>query len=383
MSLPGLGATVLDLASALIARPSLSPDDAGCLDLVAARLTAAGFACERLDRNGVGNLWARRGERGPLVALAGHVDVVPTGPREQWTSDPFTPVVRDGLLFGRGAADMKGSVAAMVVALEAFAAAHPDAPGSVALLLTADEEGDAVDGTAAAVARLAERGIALDACVVGEPTSVARLGDTVKVGRRGSLNGVITIEGQQCHIAYPELGRNAVHVALPALAELASTVWDTGTDDFSPTSFQISNLHAGTGAVNVVPGRCEVVCNFRFSPASTAASLQARVEAVLARHGVVATCRWTISAEPFTTPPGALRAVVTEAVHAVTGVTPAVSTTGGTSDGRFLAAIARELIEFGPVNRSMHAIDEHVRVEDLAALADVFRRVLERRTGVA
>lgn len=372
-------AATLDLASALIARPSLTPNDAGCLDLVAARLIAAGFTCERLDRGGVGNLWARQGSGAPLVAFAGHVDVVPAGPAEQWTADPFTPVVRDGLLFGRGAADMKGSVAAMVVALERWTAANPAHPGSVALLLTADEEGDAVHGTAAAVEALAARGVAIDACIVGEPTSVATLGDTMKVGRRGSLNGVLTVRGVQCHIAYPELGRNAVHAALPALAELTAVQWDAGTGAFPPTSFQISNVHAGTGAVNMVPGTCEVVFNFRFSPASTPEALQARVREVLDRHGIGYDLRWTLSAMPFSTPSGPLAATLAGAVHDVTGETPVASTSGGTSDGRFLAAIARELVEFGPVNRSMHAVDEHVRVEDLGRLADIFARTLDAR----
>ncbi len=372
-------AATLDLAAQLIARPSLTPDDAGCLELVATRLTAAGFTCERLDRGGVGNLWARRGSAAPLVAFAGHVDVVPPGPVAQWTADPFEPVVRDGLLFGRGAADMKGSVAAMVVALERWTAAHQDHPGSVALLLTSDEEGDAVHGTAAAVEALRARGVAIDACIVGEPTSVSELGDTMKVGRRGSLNGVLTVHGVQCHIAYPELGLNAVHAALPALAELAAVQWDAGTGAFPPTRFQISNLRAGTGAVNVVPGSADVVFNFRFSPASTPEGLQARVRDVLDRHGVRYDVRWTLSASPFATPSGALAGTLASAVRDVTGRTPEASTSGGTSDGRFLASISREIIEFGPVNRSMHAVDEHVRVDDLGRLAEVFARTLDAR----
>ncbi|MGE0392096.1 MAG: succinyl-diaminopimelate desuccinylase [Vicinamibacterales bacterium] len=380
-AVPGsdLQAATLDLAKQLIARPSLTPDDAGCLDIVAARLAAAGFTCERLDRGGVGNLWARRGTGAPLVAFAGHVDVVPAGPAAQWTGDPFTPVVRDGLLFGRGAADMKGSVAAMVVALERWTAANPAHPGSVALLLTSDEEGDAVHGTAAAVEALAARGVAIDACIVGEPTSVAQLGDTMKVGRRGSLNGVLTVRGVQCHIAYPELGLNAVHAALPALAELAGLEWDAGTGAFPPTRFQISNVHAGTGAVNVVPGTCDVLFNIRFSPASTPEAIQSRVREVLDRHGLTYELRWTLSAMPFSTPAGALVDTLAAAVREVTGLTPELSTSGGTSDGRFLAAISRELVEFGPVNRSMHAVDEHVRVEDLGRLAGIFSRTLDAR----
>ncbi len=372
-------ARVLALASDLIARPSLTPDDAGCLDLVAARLRTAGFLCERLDRGGVSNLWARRGAAAPLVVLAGHVDVVPPGPREQWATDPFVPVVRGGLLFGRGAADMKGSVAAMVVALEEWTAANPDHPGSVGLLLTSDEEGDAVHGTAAAVEILAARGVAVDACIVGEPTSVAQLGDTMKVGRRGSLNGVLTVRGVQCHIAYPELGLNAVHAVLPALAELAAIEWDAGTGAFPPTSFQISNVRAGTGAVNVVPGTCEVAFNFRFSPASSPESLEARVREVLDRHGVSHDIRWTLSAMPFSTPAGPLSNALATAVREITGLTPEASTSGGTSDGRFLATISRELVEFGPVNRSMHAVDEHVRIEDLGQLAAIFAHTLSAR----
>ena len=366
----------LDLARRLIACRSLTPDDAGALDIVASRLAKAGFVCERVNRGRVGNLWARQGAASPLVCLAGHVDVVPPGPVERWTSDPFVPAERDGLLFGRGAADMKASVAAMVTAAERFVARSPNHPGSVAILLTSDEEGDAADGTAAVVDALRSRGVAIDACVIGEPTSSARFGDTMKVGRRGSLHGVLTVKGVQCHIAYPELGKNPVHAALPALAELAAVEWDRGNADYSPTSFQISNVHAGAGANNVVPGTMSVVFNFRFSPGSPADLLKSRVHAILDRHTVEYDLAWTLASLPFSTPRGRLVEVVRAAVKDVIGVEPALSTSGGTSDGRFLAAISTELVEFGPVNASIHAIDEHVRVADLEPLSAIYEKTL-------
>jgi succinyl-diaminopimelate desuccinylase len=369
-------ADTLALAKALIARRSLTPADDGCLDVIAARLTAAGFACERLDRGGVSNLWARRGTSAPLVCLAGHVDVVPTGPVERWTSDPFTPVVRDGLLFGRGAADMKASVAALVTAVERFVATNPDHPGTIALLFTSDEEGDGIHGTAAVVETLRARQETIDACIIGEPTSAIRLGDTIKHGRRGSLQGTLTIRGVQCHIAYPEQGRNPIHEAAPALAELAATTWDLGDDAFSPTSFQVSNIHGGTGATNIIPGALQVVFNFRFSPESTAVGLEARVRSILDRHGLDYELTCTLAAQPFITPPGQLVDVMRDAVRAVTGVTPALSTTGGTSDGRFLADVSREVVEFGPLNASIHAVDEHVAVADLAPLSLVYERAI-------
>jgi succinyl-diaminopimelate desuccinylase len=364
----------LDLAKALIARASITPDDGGCLEIVAERLHSAGFMCERIDRGGVRNLWAVHGAGAPVVCLAGHVDVVPPGRVEAWTSAPFSPVERDGLLFGRGTADMKTSVAAMVTAAERVIAASPTHPGSLAVLLTSDEEGAAIDGTAAVVRTLQQRGQSLDACIVGEPTSVAVLGDTIKNGRRGSLNGVLRVNGVQCHIAYPERGRNPIHQALPALAELAAMEWDRGNAYFAPTSFQIAQVQAGTGANNVIPGRLEVLFNFRFSTESNEATLRARVHAVLDAHGLDYALDWSLSGNPFLSERGGLVDVLSEAVQGVTGVTPALSTSGGTSDGRFLAGIAREVMEFGPVGASIHAIDEHVRVADIAPLSMIYER---------
>jgi len=366
----------LDLAKQLIARRSLTPDDAGCLELLGARLAAAGFACERMDRGPVRNLWARRGTGTPLVCFAGHVDVVPPGPVEKWTSDPFTPTEREGLLFGRGAADMKAGVAAMTTAVERFVAAMPAHSGSIALLLTSDEEGAGVDGTKAVVRELQFRGERIDACIIGEPTSTARLGDTIKNGRRGSLNGVLKVKGIQCHIAYPERGRSPILPALPALAELAATEWDRGNEYFSPTSFQISDVHAGTGANNTIPGSLEVLFNFRFSTESTEESLKQRVHAVLDAHRLEYDLQWALSGPPFLSARGGLVDVVTEAVRAATGVTPQLSTSGGTSDGRFLAGISGEVIEFGPVSASIHGIDEHVRLADIGPLSQVYERAL-------
>ncbi len=366
----------LDLAKRLIACRSLTPDDAGAIALIAARLERAGFTCERVDRGAVANLWARHGTGAPLVCLAGHVDVVPTGPVERWTSDPFTATERDGALFGRGAADMKTSVAAMVTAAERFVAAAPAHRGSLAVVLTSDEEGAAIDGTAAVVRELQSRGEQIDAAIVGEPTSVARLGDTIKNGRRGSLNGVLRVAGIQCHIAYPERGRNPIQTALPALAELAATEWDRGNDYFSPTSFQISDIHAGTGANNVIPGSLDVMFNFRFSTESTADQLKARVQQVLDAHGLEYELQWSLSGNPFLSKRGGLVDTMSSAVSAVTGVTPALSTTGGTSDGRFLAAVSREVVEFGPLSASIHGIDEHVRLADIAPLSAIYERAV-------
>jgi succinyl-diaminopimelate desuccinylase len=366
----------LDLARRLIACRSVTPADGGCLDLVAARLGAAGFRCERVDRGAVRNLWARRGDRTPLVCLAGHVDVVPPGPIDRWSSDPFVPTERDGYLRGRGAADMKTSVAALVTAAERFVAAHPDHGGSIALLLTSDEEGEAVDGTAAVVDWLQGRGETIDACVVGEPTSVARLGDTVKNGRRGSLNGTLTVKGVQGHIAYPDRCLNPIHAALPALAELAATAWDRGNDHFPPTTFQISNVHAGTGAVNVVPGTMELLFNFRFCPESSVKDIEARVHATLGRHGVEYELAWSLSASPFMTRRGTLVDALGRAIADVTGLTPELSTTGGTSDGRFLAAVAREVVEFGPPGEAMHGVDERVRIADIGPLSAIYERTI-------
>jgi succinyl-diaminopimelate desuccinylase len=375
----------LQLAKDLIACRSVTPSDGGALDLVATRVSAAGFTCERLDRGAVGNLWARRGSSGPLVCLAGHVDVVPPGPLDQWTSDPFTPTERDGLLYGRGASDMKAGVAAMVTAAERVASAA-SGRGSIAILLTSDEEGDAIDGTAAVVAMLKARGETIDACIIGEPTSTARFGDTIKNGRRGSLNGKLRVHGQQCHIAYPERGRNPIHDGARALSELVSMQWDRGNEYFQPTSFQISNVHAGTGASNVIPGTLEVWFNFRFSPESSAQALQARMREVLdgafraseASRGVHYDLEWTLIGEPFLTPRGALVDALSASVQSIAGVTPSLSTTGGTSDGRFLARLAREVIEFGPLNDSIHKIDEHVRIDDLEPLSRIYERTIKQ-----
>jgi len=364
----------LQLAKALIACRSITPEDEGALEVVATRLSAAGFQCERLDRGSVRNLWARYGDSGPLVCLAGHVDVVPPGPVEEWTSDPFTPTERDGELYGRGAADMKSSVAAMVTAAERVV--RDGSSGSIAILLTSDEEGDAVDGTAAVVSILRARGVTIDACIVGEPTSTERFGDTIKNGRRGSLNGRLRVRGQQCHIAYPERGRNPIHDAAPAISALVVTEWDRGNEYFQPTSFQISNIHAGAGATNIIPGTLDVAFNFRFSPESTAQVLQARVREVLDRHNLQYDLEWTLIGEPFLTRRGPLVDALIASVESVAGVRPALSTSGGTSDGRFLATLAREVVEFGPLNDSIHKIDEHVRIGDLEPLSVIYERAL-------
>jgi len=363
----------LALARQLIARRSVTPDDGGCLEQIASRLVSAGFRCERIDRDGVSNLWAQHGTTGPLVCFAGHVDVVPPGPAEQWTVDPFTPAERDGHLFGRGAADMKTSVAAMVTAAERLARVRR-ARGSIALLLTSDEEGDAIHGTAAVVDVLRKRGSSLDACIVGEPTSAMRFGDTIKNGRRGSLNGTLTVKGVQCHIAYPERGRNPIHESLPALAELAAAEWDRGNEYFQPTSFQVSNIHSGTGANNVIPGELALLFNFRFSPESVVEDLTARVHRVLDAHGLDYQLSWSVTAQPFMTAPGPLTDALSAAVQSETGCVPQLSTSGGTSDGRFLATVAREVVEFGPLNESIHKIDEHVRIVDIGPLSVVYER---------
>lgn len=363
------------LLTALVACRSVTPSDAGALDLVGARLAAAGFRCERIDRGGVSNLWARCGTRAPLVCLAGHVDVVPPGPIEQWRSDPFVASERDGYLYGRGVADMKGSVAAMVTAAERLVQRAAPA-GSIAMLLTSDEEGDAVHGTAAVVEHLVARGDTIDACILGEPTSSDRLGDTIKNGRRGSLNGALRVHGVQCHIAYPERGRNPIVDALPALAELAAIEWDTGDEHFPPTRFQFSNVQAGTGATNVIPGTMDVRFNIRFSPASPVDRLTARIQGVLDRHRLQYELVWAPAALPFVTPRGRLVDAVSEAVTAVTGLVPALSTSGGTSDGRFLAPVSREVIEVGPVNESIHKIDERLRLDDLGPLSAIYERAV-------
>ena len=373
----GASQSTLDLAKQLIACRSVTPDDAGCMAILGARLEAAGFTCERMDRGPVRNLWARHGTGAPLVCLAGHVDVVPPGPIERWTSDPFTPTERDGYLFGRGAADMKVGVAAMTTAAERFVAAAPDHRGSIALLITSDEEGTGVDGTKAVVRDLQGRGERIDACILGEPTSTTRFGDTIKNGRRGSLNGVLTLKGVQCHIAYPERGRSPILPALPALAALAATEWDRGNEYFSPTSFQISDVHAGAGANNTIPGSMEVWFNFRFSTESSEKSLKARVHALLDAHALDYDLKWSLSGAPFLSARGGLVDVISDAVRAVTGLTPALSTSGGTSDGRFLSALSREVVEFGPVSASIHGIDEHVRLADIGPLSQIFEHALK------
>ncbi|MDI6749252.1 MAG: succinyl-diaminopimelate desuccinylase [Rhodocyclaceae bacterium] len=366
----------LELAKNLIARRSVTPEDAGCLELIAARLAPLGFVCERLDSTGptgrVANLWARRGKAQPLVVFAGHTDVVPPGPIERWHSDPFAPTEREGHLYGRGAADMKTSIAAAIVAVERLLAAG-ELHGSIAFLLTSDEEGDATDGTVKVVEALKQRGETIDYCIVGEPTSVVRLGDTIKNGRRGSLSGRLTVRGVQGHVAYPEKVKNPIHRVAPALAELAAAHWDIGNEFFPPTSFQISNIHAGTGATNVVPGSCEVLFNFRFSTASTAESLQERVHHILDRHGLEYELVWTLGGRPFLTPPGRLVAALSGAIEAETGISPELSTSGGTSDGRFIAEICPEVVEFGPVNATIHQIDECVPLADLEPLTRIYQ----------
>jgi len=369
---------VLALTRDLIARPSVTPADHGCQQTLAQRLGAAGFECETLLFGDVANLWARRGNEGPLLVFAGHTDVVPPGPLERWDSDPFTPTVRDGRLYGRGAADMKSSIAAFVVAVEEFVASRPDHVGSIALLITADEEGPSVDGTAKVCDALSQRGVKLDYCIVGEPTSVNSLGDTVKNGRRGSLSGRLTVKGKQGHVAYPHLARNPIHLLSPALAELAASTWDEGNEYFPPTTFQCSNLHAGTGATNVVPGTAVLDFNFRFSTASTPASLKDRVIGVLDSHGLDYDLEWTLGGEAFLTPRGDLSAALGRAIHDETGVETELSTTGGTSDGRFIAKICPQVVEFGPVNATIHQINEHIRIDALEPLKNIYRRTLEQ-----
>ena len=375
--------SALHLLETLIARRSVTPDDGGCQQLIAERLAPIGFDCERIDSGPdggrVSNLWAKRrgGADGPCVVFAGHTDVVPTGPLDRWASDPFVPTHRDGRLYGRGAADMKTSLAAMVAAVEEFVAARPAHRGSIGFIVTSDEEGPALDGTVRVVEALAARGVRLDCCIVGEPTSVERLGDMIKNGRRGSLSGRLVVKGVQGHIAYPQLADNPIHRLAPALAELASIEWDAGNEYFPPTSWQASNIHAGTGAGNMIPDEAVVDFNFRFSTASTPASLQSRVDALLDCHGLRYELGWTLGGEPFLTRPGALSAALCTAIRAVTGVQPQLSTTGGTSDGRFISKICPQVIEFGPVNASIHKIDEHVLSADIEPLKDIYRRTLE------
>jgi len=366
------------LTEELIALDSVTPQDKGCQQKLKDLLSPLGFNCETIESNGVTNLWARRGDASPVFVFAGHTDVVPTGPANQWSSQPFTPTLRDGRLYGRGASDMKTSIAAMVVAVEEFVAAHPDHSGSIAFLITSDEEGPATDGTVVVCELLEDRGETIDYCLVGEPTSSHVLGDMIKNGRRGSLSGCLVVKGVQGHIAYPHLARNPIHLAAPALAELAAEKWDDGNEYFPPTSWQMSNIAAGTGATNVIPGEIKVDFNFRFSTASTAESLQARVHAILDRHGLDYDLKWTLSGHPFLTPKGTLSDAICGAIKQELGVTTELSTTGGTSDGRFIARICPQVVEFGPPNDSIHKIDEHIEVRYIDPLKNIYRRTLER-----
>ncbi|MDV2181389.1 succinyl-diaminopimelate desuccinylase [Burkholderia pseudomallei] len=372
----------LALTEQLIARASVTPDDQHCQQLMIERLAALGFECETIASHGVTNFWAVKrgtaGRAGKLLAFAGHTDVVPTGPLEQWSSPPFVPTHRDGKLYGRGAADMKTSLAGFVVAAEEFVAAHPQHRGSIGFLITSDEYGPPPEGTVNVVAARAGRGERLDYCIVGEPTSTATLGDVVKNGRRGSMSGELVVKGVQGHIAYPHLAKNPIHLLAPALAELAAEQWDEGNEYFPPTTWQVSNLRAGTGATNVIPGHADLLFNFRFSTASTVEGLQARVHAILDRHGLDYTLNWSVSGLPFLTPRGELSNALDAAIRAETGVSPELSTTGGTSDGRFIARICPQVIEFGPPNASIHKIDEHIDVRFVDPLKNVYRRVLEQ-----
>ena len=368
----------LELTRALIACPSVTPADAGCQALMTARLAASGFSIETLQFGSVTNLWARRGDAHPVLCFAGHTDVVPTGPLEEWRSDPFTPVIRDGVLYGRGAADMKSGLAAMVTATEEFVAAHPDHRGSIAFLITSDEEGPSVDGTKRVVEALKARGETIDWCIVGEPSSGQTVGDTIKIGRRGSLSGRLTVHGVQGHVAYPQLAENPVHTLAPALAELTARTWDGGDAFFQPTTFQISNLNAGTGAPNVIPGELKARFNLRYCPVQTVEALKKTVEDILARHGVRYTIEWYVSGEPFYTPPGELSQAAVDAITAVTGTAPQLSTGGGTSDGRFIAPLGAQVVELGVTNATIHKVNECVRVEEIGLLHRMYRGVLER-----
>jgi succinyl-diaminopimelate desuccinylase len=366
----------LELARELIRRRSVTPEDGGCQEYLAARLGQAGFRCEPMRFGEVSNLWARRGSARPLVCFAGHTDVVPTGPLSEWHTDPFVPTVRDGRLYGRGAADMKSSIAAFVVAVEIFVKEKPNHSGSIAFLLTSDEEGPSVDGTVKVVEALKQRGETMDYCIVGEPTSVDTLGDMLKNGRRGSLSGRLSVKGVQGHVAYPHLARNPVHQLAPALAELARTQWDNGNEAFPPTTWQVSNIHAGTGAGNVIPGSVEIDFNFRFSTESTDASLMQRVEAILRKHGLEYSIAWVLGAKPFLSANGRLAQVVQDVCKRHTGRNAELSTTGGTSDARFIIEISPEVIELGPVNASIHKLNENIELEALEQLPRIYLDVL-------
>jgi len=368
----------LELAMELISRRSVTPDDSGCQELMISRLEPLGFTIERLPFEEVTNLWARRGNQGPLFCFAGHTDVVPPGPEDQWQFPPFEPRIEDGYLCGRGAADMKGSLAAFVTAVERFLARHPEHKGSIALLITSDEEGPFINGTTRVIDHLEARQEKIDWCIVGEPSSTEKVGDVIKNGRRGSLSGSLRVQGVQGHVAYPHLVRNPIHEAAPALAELAATTWDEGNEFFPPTSFQISNIHAGTGATNVVPGHVEVEFNFRFSTEVTADELKERVQNILDRHGLEWEIDWTLSGNPFLTPAGSLVDAARESIRAQLGYETELSTSGGTSDGRFIAPTGAQVIELGPCNATIHKINERVLASDLDALSRLYEEILVR-----
>ncbi len=374
---PVAAAEIVDLTSKLIARPSITPEDAGCQALIGEILDAQGFTLTHLPSADVTNLWAVRGEGSPMLVLAGHTDVVPTGPTEDWRFDPFTPTVVDGCLYGRGSADMKGSLAAMLTASERFLAAHPDHAGSIAYLITSDEEGDAVHGTAKVVDWLEAQDIRPEYCIVGEPSSARAVGDVIRIGRRGSLNGTLTIKGAQGHVAYPEQASNPIHSTLPALLALSEASWDEGNDAFPPTSFQISNINSGTGASNVIPGSLAAMFNFRFSTEQTADGLIAQVTRLLDQHDLDYEIDWALSGNPFQTASPRLIDAVSQSIQACQPFRPEASTGGGTSDGRFIARLGTEIVELGPVNASIHSVDEHVSVDDLALLARMYHRILE------
>lgn len=368
----------LQLAIDLLSRRSNTPEDAGCQELMISRLERLGFKIERMRCGDVDNLWARRGTQSPLLVFAGHTDVVPTGPLDQWHSEPFTPTIRDGMLYARGAADMKTSLAAFVTAIEEFVATHPDHDGSIGLLITSDEEGIAVDGTVKVVEALQARNELIDYCIVGEPTSNKQVGDMIKNGRRGSLSGKLIAKGIQGHIAYPHLIKNPIHMVSPAIAELAKTVWDKGNEYFPPTSWQISNINGGTGATNVVPGEVEILFNFRFSTASTVEGLKEKVHTILDKHDVEYDLEWELSGKPYLTPKGSLVEAISGAIEQAYGITPELSTSGGTSDGRFIADICQQVIEFGPLNATIHKLNECVGVADIEPLKDTYRITMEK-----
>ncbi len=372
---------VLEFTKELVARRSLTPDDAGCQELMAARFKKIGFTIEPMRFGDVDNFWARRGKSGPLLVFAGHTDVVPSGPVEQWSSGPFTPTLKDGRLYGRGTADMKGGLAAMTVAVEQFLAEHPNHKGSIAFLITSDEEGPSVDGTVKVMEALVKRGEKIDWCVLGEPSCLERFGDTLRNGRRGSLTGILKVHGIQGHVAYPERADNPIHRVVPALTELTTTRWDSGNEFFPPTSFQISNFNSGTGAGNVIPGDATVRFNFRYSSAVTKDELKQRVHAVMDKMKVRYEIDWRPMGDPFLTSPGELSAAMQEAVEKVTGIRPKLDTGGGTSDGRFIAPTGAQVIEFGPRNASIHKIDECVDVTELEQLVDIYQGVLQRLLG--